>query len=421
MLKNNQLLHAMIIPAAVGTVFYTIRSAVSYLFRAHISPHLYSYVVIHSVESEYFEVVFDFIRAHRLREENHIVASKPKILDVDANHYFHDVMLPNIHYQPIDSGCVVSIQYKGRTVYVCKQADETAAARGSELSFVKREKILLYVLGKDPAILKTLISDSIVQANKVKTGCMRIFSPCTYYEKWTIGMCKKLRLSESLVLDKTLLRDIVDDAKTFIKSRQWYENMNIPFRRGYLFHGPPGCGKTSLCHVLAGALELDICVLSLSNRFTNDNNLSKLLRDAPLRSLVILEDVDAIFTHRTMNSGMPGSGVTFSGLLNAIDGVGSREGVLFVMTTNHIDRLDPALIRPGRCDMKVRINNASREQMITMFLRFFPGCDDDARCFASSLPVNELSLAQIQNHLVGYKHSMEEAVAAAAELVVSKE
>lgn len=152
----------------------------------------------------------------------------------------------------------------------------------------------------------------------------------------------------------------------------------------------------------------------------DDNGLAGLLRDAPRHSVVILEDVDAVFANRELQKSAGGeTRITFSGLLNAIDGVASQEGRLFMMTTNHIERLDPALIRPGRCDVKVFICNASREQMAAMFLRFFPGREDDARRFASRLPPGELSMAQIQGHLVEHKDSPEAAVEATLSLLHS--
>ena len=120
---------------------------------------------------------------------------------------------------------------------------------------------------------------------------------------------------------------------------------------------PSGCGKTSFVQVLASDLKLDICILNLAHKELTDNSLASHLRDAPENSLVLLEDVDAIFTNRSDPGSTNGKseGVSFSGLLNALDGVAAQEGRIFFMTTNHIEKLDPALIRPGRCDVKVTV------------------------------------------------------------------
>merc|ERR1719158_2290509 len=101
-------------------------------------------------------------------------------------------------------------------------------------------------------------------------------------------------------------------------------------------------------------------MLTLANKALTDTRLSQLLRDAPKRCMVMLEDVDSVFVQRQSKS--EDRSVTFSGLLNALDGVASQEGRIYFLTTNHIDKLDPALIRPGRCDVKVEIKNATHIQ-----------------------------------------------------------
>lgn len=104
----------------------------------------------------------------------------------------------------------------------------------------------------------------------------------------------------------------------------------------------------------------------------DDDDLAELLRAAPPRSMMLLEDVDAIFVDRTAqkDKGQRG-GISFSGLLNALDGAAAQEGCVIMLTTNHKDRLDEALIRPGRCDVHVRVDKASQNQARRMFNRFF--------------------------------------------------
>ena len=100
-----------------------------------------------------------------------------------------------------------------------------------------------------------------------------------------------------------------------------------------------------------------------------DDDLAQLLRNAPPRAMLLLEDVDSIFVQRSAKT--EAGGVSFSGLLNALDGAAAAEGCVLMMTTNHKERLDPALIRPGRCDVHIHVNNASKDQARRMFLRFF--------------------------------------------------
>jgi ATP-dependent Zn protease len=78
--------------------------------------------------------------------------------------------------------------------------------------------------------------------------------------------------------------------------------LGIPYRRGYLLHGPPGSGKSSFIQALAGSLGYDICLLNLSERGLADDKLNHLLTNAPERSFVLIEDVDAAFNKRVQTS-----------------------------------------------------------------------------------------------------------------------
>ena len=150
------------------------------------------------------------------------------------------------------------------------------------------------------------------------------------------------------------------------------DHTGIPYRRGYLLHGPPGSGKSSFIQALAGALNYDICVLNLSERGLADDKLIHLLSNTPERSFVLIEDIDAAFNKRVQTSADGyQSSVTFSGFLNALDGVASGEERIIFMTTNHPEVLDPALIRPGRVDLSVLIDDASPQQVRRLFERFY--------------------------------------------------
>jgi chaperone BCS1 len=118
-------------------------------------------------------------------------------------------------------------------------------------------------------------------------------------------------------------------------------------------------------------------MLSLSQRGLTDDSLNQLLLNVPAQTLVLLEDADAAFSNRRQVDvdGYSGANVTYSGLLNALDGVASAEERIVFMTTNHIDRLDDALIRPGRVDMTVELGNATEWQMEQLWDRFYADRD----------------------------------------------
>merc|ERR1719263_1470518 len=174
-------------------------------------------------------------------------------------------------------------------------------------------------------------------------------------------------------------RRLVDDVTEFLSggARAWYKAHGIPYKRSYLFHGVPGAGKTSLIQALAGHFRRDVCFLQPAHPDMTDDCLKAAIEGAPPRAMIVLEDVDALF-HGRARASFAGSAspLTFSGLLNALDGVGSAGGRLFVLTTNHREKLDPALIRCGRVDMHVHFDFVVDEQLEGLFRQFYPDCGE---------------------------------------------
>ena len=225
--------------------------------------------------------------------------------------------------------------------------------------------------------------------------------------------------------------------KDFLSSSKWYYERGIPYRRGYLLHGPPGSGKSSFIQALAGELDYNIAILNLSERGLTDDRLNYLLTVIPTRTLVLLEDADAAFANRRQadGDGYRGANVTFSGLLNALDGVGSAEERLLFLTTNHVERLDAALVRPGRVDMTVRLGEATRWQAGMLWDRFYRDLDEHEqfkRAFLSKLESlgiikseqgqdlvsrNRTSAAALQGLFLYNKGNMEGAIATAPGLI----
>jgi len=222
-------------------------------------------------------------------------------------------------------------------------------------------------------------------------------------QDWNLSQRRPPRPLESLVYGEGVLETVLEDARAFLADEQWYLEMGIPWRRGYLLHGPPGNGKSSLVATLAGALELNLCPINLSGPLMDDDKLSGLLQNLPNCSAVLLEDIDAVFEGRDKPEGQA-SKLSFNGLLNALDGVAAQEGCLVFLTTNHLEKLDPALIRPGRCDVHLLINNASSAQIAGMLRRFYPQIDQDlAHSLAARVPSYALSMARVQEFLVRHR------------------
>lgn len=147
---------------------------------------------------------------------------------------------------------------------------------------------------------------------------------------------------------------------------------------------------------MAGALGRSICVLTLSSKSMNDATLNRFLNMAPENSIILLEDLDCAFPSREQTKKGIYMPITFSGILNALDGVASQRGRLVVMTTNHITRLDPAIVRPGRVDKSVKFGLASRRQLLRMWARFYPDAHANGETFADLVGNEQASMAELQ-------------------------
>jgi len=241
------------------------------------------------------------------------------------------------------------------------------------------ETITLTTLYSQRHVFESLFTEAHKLAQQSTEGKTIVYtSRSTSWEKF--GEPRRKRPIESVILDKGVKERIIADLLDFLASAKWYYDRGIPYRRGYLLHGPPGSGKSSFIQALAGTLDYNIAILNLSERGLTDDRLNHLLTIIPRRTLVLLEDADAAFSNRRIQTdadGYRGANVTFSGLLNALDGVASAEERILFLTTNHADRLDSALVRPGRVDMTVRLGEATRWQTGTLWDRFYGDLDRD--------------------------------------------
>ncbi|MEX0339875.1 MAG: AAA family ATPase [Arenibacterium sp.] len=206
------------------------------------------------------------------------------------------------------------------------------------------------------------------------------------------------RSINSVLADDARVATVLNDMRWFYGASGWYAERGVPWRRGYLFYGPPGTGKSSLIRALASELSLDIATLDIGRASLTDDELREAMMCAPAGSLIAIEDVDAVFTQRA--GGEKRAGVSFSGLLNAIDGIAAQEGRALVMTTNHKERLDPALIRPGRADVHTELGLIHAKTARRLFERFFPNEAELASVFETRLGDHEHSPAQIQGWLL---------------------
>ncbi|KAF7297731.1 hypothetical protein MKEN_01396700 [Mycena kentingensis (nom. inval.)] len=293
------------------------------------------------------------------------------------------------------------------------------------------EVLSISVVARSNTILKALVLQAKKEYEAEAIHRIQIYF-ADPHGSWRWADARHKRPLNTIVLEPGVKEMLLGDARDFLASEKWYSDRGVPFRRGYLLHGVPGSGKSSLIHALAGELMLDIYVVSLSSAWISDSVLMGLMGRVPKGAILLLEDLDAAFTRSVQRRGddsdddnkkeqgpqLPAGSkrrarekegreregrnemsdlntLSLSGLLNALDGVAAAEGRILFATTNHLEKLDPALSRPGRMDVWVEFKNASKWQAEALFRNFFPSAEAEDDGDITESEIDEAALADI--------------------------
>ncbi|CAN0861618.1 Protein HYPER-SENSITIVITY-RELATED 4 [Linum grandiflorum] len=245
---------------------------------------------------------------------------------------------------------------KFKWVLVSRQTESssssTAKERSFEVTFPKQHKSMA-LESYFPHIVKE--AKSLNQENKT-------LKLSTMSEAWNGINLDHPATFDTLAMDAEVKNMVLTDLDRFLKRKDYYRKVGKAWKRGYLLYGPPGTGKSSLIAAMANYLHFDIYDLELT-QLSRDAELRRLLIATPNRSILVVEDIDCTIdlkdrSANSYNGEQNQERVSLSGLLNFIDGLWSSCGDerIIVFTTNHKEKLDPALLRPGRMDVHINLS-----------------------------------------------------------------
>ena len=320
--------------------------------------------------------------------------------------------------------------YKGRLFWVHKSRLDSAGVQ------VEKQQFRITVFSRNHQLIQDLVEEFRYKHTEVEIG-VRYWGS----KEWSYPIYIQKRPLETVIINRKVKDKLLKDIDYFIANQEWFRKRGMPYKMTYVIYGPPGTGKTSLIKALASHYNRNVYSINLS--MMSDDSLTHALSSVKPKSFVLVEDFDTNNTVKARhyqahagNNGPCGDEIadaphlevaretednslssimssferlTLSGLLNTLDGIVSLNDIIIFMTTNHLEDIDPALIRKGRVDYLVELPFLTdfevREYIGLMFPELtvdqaivfaeIPGCDlqaifleykEDGESFINAIP-----------------------------------
>jgi SpoVK/Ycf46/Vps4 family AAA+-type ATPase len=193
--------------------------------------------------------------------------------------------------------------------------------------------------------------------------------------KWKGESIKTNKNLQNTIVSKTVQEQLIDDIKQFITMEKYYAEKGLPYKRGYILHGPPGTGKTSIVKAIAKNYGIPIFIVDLAV-VRGNMNLNKIMGEINTLSafkkyhIVLFEDIDRsdLFTGRGYYDS-----ITEDCFLNILDGIDENKGRITFLTSNNLDLIKKTkgLLRPGRIDAQIMVSYCDNFQMTEIFKLHF--------------------------------------------------
>ena len=345
-------------------------------------------------ETGLYNIVLEWLNDHNYSKKTRLVTANIDDDDDDNNRPDKKQNVYNLKMTPAPGNHF--IWHKRKLIWMNRYRRPSNA--GNHKSYIQGFEIIC--VGRNQKFLRTFLEEiikSYAQKHEDKISLHANVDGC-----WRLVKELPQRELSSVILKENEMENIINDLIEFQSNEEWYHKLGIPYHRGYLLYGLPGTGKSSLIQVLAQNFKKNLYVINLCEKYMSDATLANLILRMPHSSFLLLEDIDVVFKSReeiqnkTDYQGND-SEVTLSGLLNVLDGVVAKSGIITFMTTNYKEKLDTALIRPGRIDYELEFTYADKFQFKKMFERFYPNAGKSEMTeLLKIIQDKKMTMAQIQ-------------------------
>jgi len=333
--------------------------------------------LVYMVRIEQLDELFLFmerwLKAHHNKEYRNVIASLQEIHISYADEPRNEgesVSLKREEVKYRQENDTIFIKYKGVYVKIFKGREKLENANSlASLYFDSFEISTFFYKSKILQLIEEVIDYN--QRFKTEQNKREIFT-WDGYHNWNNLYDVKMKSFDQVIISERKKEDLKKDIDLFMQREKWYLEKAIPYKRGYLFYGSPGNGKTSLSVAIAEYLNRSIHTVTISE-ITDDGSMRSVFSRVKSNSVLLFEDVDTMFDKRKSKNRL-----SFSTFLNCLDGVFYKHGLIVIMTTNHAEKLDPALIRPGRIDFKMEIINPQFDE-VKSYMELFYDCPLDIR------------------------------------------
>jgi chaperone BCS1 len=274
-----------------------------------------------------------------------------------------------------------------------------------------KETVLIVKIGRSRKLFDILINELKTMTDTDK-DCIDTYTMTDY---WDFIRSQRKRSIDTIFIEKEKKDLLFNNIHRFIQNEGWYIDKAIPYQYGILLYGPPGTGKTSIIKAISSYLNFPIYYLPVDKLSKIDHAMNSL----PNKALLVIEDIDtSSSTHKRRSKSIKQNNsnestvelnymdelnsISLSEILNALDGIFSVHGRILIATTNHIENLDPALIRPGRIDLKIEVGYVNNEILLQFINRFYK--DNIDHNLINNLKIKpNITVAMLQNLILQNK------------------